>query len=329
MTEDAALAQAARVGDAAALGMLLEAHQARLYATALGILRDRAQAQDAVQETFLVALLHIQDLREPAAVGAWLQTIVRNACRMHLRAYREVPGAIPVTPAVHHLEVDEALERLALCDWLWTALDELPADLRATLMLRYFTRHATYAEIATILGIPVGTVRSRLNQAKRRLADALLASAAVAHHDHAALVQERWGWWRAVTEQIMRDGTAALYVADAAPDALVEAPALGYRMLGAEDHARGMVESAAAGVRVQLTDIVTSAGVTIVEGEYDNPPADPHHCPPTHTEVRFHPDGPTTRIILYFGSTDEEKATSVPSELPVPEALHGDSQEHG
>ena len=310
MTGDVELVSAAQAGDVTALGLLLESHQARLYATALAILRDRVQAQDAVQEAFLVALQRLHDLRDPAAAGAWLHSIVRNACLMRLRAPRELPGEIPESAFGHRREVDEALEQLALRDWLWTALEALPDDLRATVMLRYFTRHAAYTEIAAILGIPLGTVRSRLNQAKRKLADALLATATVAHHDHAALVQERWCWWRTLTEQIEREGTAALYVADAAPDALVEAPSFGYRMRGAEDQARGMVETLAAGVRVHLTDIVTSAGVTIVEGDFENPPDDPHHCPPTQTEVRFHPAGPTTHIILYYGSPKEEKAMS-------------------
>lgn len=300
MTGDLDLVRAAQAGDTAALGTLLEADRARLYATALAILGDRAQAQDAVQDTFLVAVRRIQDLREPAAVGAWLQAIVRNACRMRLRAERERPGVIPEQAAGHGLAVDEALERMALRDWLWTALDALPPEVRATVMLRYFTRHVAYTEIAAVLGLPIGTVRSRLHQAKRRLADALLASAAAAHQDHAALVAARWQWWHALTEQIERAGIADLYVADAAPDVLVEAPAFGYRMRGAEDQAHGMVASVAAGVRVQLTNIVTSAGITIVEGDYDNPPDDPEHCPPTHTEVRFHPNGPTTRIILYY-----------------------------
>lgn len=231
MTGDVELVRAAQAGDVAALGALLEAHQARLYATALAILGNRTQAQDAVQDAFLVALRRLHELREPAAAGAWLRTIIRNECRMRLRACRELPGEVEAITGVYSRDVDEAIERLALRDWLWTALEALPDDLRATVMLRYFTRHASYVEIAAILGIPIGTVRSRLNQAKHRLADALLAAAASAHADHAALVAERERWWRAVVEQVEREGSAALYAESAAPDALVEAPSLAYRMV--------------------------------------------------------------------------------------------------
>jgi RNA polymerase sigma-70 factor (ECF subfamily) len=301
MSGDVELVHAAQGGDVAALGALLEAHQARLYATALAIFGDRTRAQDAVQEAFLVALRRLGELREPAAVGAWLHAIVRNTCYMRLRADREVLGETSARIEAQRWEVDEALERLTLRDWLWTALAELPDDLRATVMLRYFTRHTAYVEIAAILGIPVGTVRSRLNQAKRRLANALLASATAAHRDHEALLEHRRSWWRAVIDQIEHEGTANLYIAEAAPDVLVEAPSLGYRRYGVEHHASCMVETIAAGVQVHLTGLVASDGVTIVEGDYENPPDDPDHCPATHTEVHFHSNDRAARIILYFG----------------------------
>lgn len=307
MTTDVELVHAAKAGDIAAFGMLLESQRAGLYAAALAILRDPAEAQDAVQDTFLIALRRLQDLREPAAAGAWLHAIVRNICRMRLRSCRELAEEGAEEPASRRFEVDEALQRLALRDWLWTALEELPGDLRATVMLRYFTRHAAYAEIAAILSIPVGTVRSRLNQARSRLADALMATAMAAHHDHAALVDARWQWWRAVVEQVEQEGSAALYIADSAANALVEAPTVGYRMYGAEDQARGMVETVAAGVRVHLAEIVASDSVTITEIAFENPVDDPHHCPATQTEVRFHPTGKATRILLYYthGSSKE------------------------
>jgi RNA polymerase sigma-70 factor (ECF subfamily) len=309
MMGDVELVHAAQAGDVAALGTLLEAHRARLYASALTILGHRAPAQDAVQDAFLVALRRIGDLREPAAIGGWLHTIVRNECRMRLRAAREIPGAIPVQVGTDRYEVDDALERLALRDWLWTTLEALPEDLRATVMLRYFTRHSAYIEIAAILGIPIGTVRSRLNQAKGRLAEALLASATAGHRDHGAVVAQRLHWWNAVVDEVVHEGTTTLYVADADPDAVVEVPTMAYREYGVEEQARGMVETIAAGVRVHLTGIVASAGVSIVEADYENPADDPHHCPATHTEVRFHPTGRTTRIILFYESADDHEPT--------------------
>src|SRR5215213_9722970 len=120
MIGDVERVHAAQAGDVSAMGALLEDYRARLYAAALTMLGDRAQAQDAVQDAFLIALRRLGELREPAAIGGWLYTIVRNECRMRLRACREWPGEAAAEPGIHRLEVDEALEQLALRDWLWT-----------------------------------------------------------------------------------------------------------------------------------------------------------------------------------------------------------------
>jgi RNA polymerase sigma-70 factor (ECF subfamily) len=75
---------------------------------------------------------------------------------------------------------------------VWTALSELPEALRVTAMLRYFGSHASYEEIGAILGVPVGTVRSRLSRAKIKLADALLKTADL-EHDEARRLAEAGG----------------------------------------------------------------------------------------------------------------------------------------
>ncbi|MGH2917209.1 MAG: RNA polymerase sigma factor, partial [Solirubrobacteraceae bacterium] len=145
---DAELVNAARGGDVGALGGLLERHRAPLYASALSILGERTAAQDAVQDAHLVAMRRLDDLRDPAAAAGWLHSILRNVCLMRLRRpVRELAIDPPDDP---HAPSDaaEAIDRLAVSDWLWTALERLPDDQRVTIMLRYFGRHAAYEEIA-------------------------------------------------------------------------------------------------------------------------------------------------------------------------------------
>ena len=166
MTSDLDFVRAAQAGEVAALGTLLETYRARLYATALIFLGDRAQAQDAVQETFLIALRRLQNLRDPAAARAWLHAIVRNECRMQLRKHRELPGVPEANVELHRNEVEEAFEQLVTKDWMWTALEELPEDLRVTVMLRYFTVRSTYSEIAAILII--WRFNSSISKCRRR-----------------------------------------------------------------------------------------------------------------------------------------------------------------
>jgi RNA polymerase sigma factor (sigma-70 family) len=187
---DEELARAAQGGDAVSLGILLERHRAPLYALALRVLGHRPQqAQDIVQDVFVVALSTIEQLRDPKAVGGWLRGILRNVCLMRMREVRrEVPfdelsvglGKDPEPSA------GESIERLAMREWVWTALGQLPQPLRVTAILRYFGRYSSYEEISAILGVPTGTVSSRLSQAKVKLADALLKTASLEHDDRRA-----------------------------------------------------------------------------------------------------------------------------------------------
>jgi DNA-directed RNA polymerase specialized sigma24 family protein len=86
LSSDAELVEAARRGDAASLGLLLERYRAPLYGLSLRILGHGSEARDAVHDTFLIALRRIDELREPSAVGGWLHAVLRNARRMRLRA---------------------------------------------------------------------------------------------------------------------------------------------------------------------------------------------------------------------------------------------------
>ncbi len=86
MVSDADLVRAAQGGDATSLGVLLERYRASLHARALGILGYGPQAEDAVHDTFVVALRKIGTVDDPAAVGGWLHAVLRNVCLMRLRA---------------------------------------------------------------------------------------------------------------------------------------------------------------------------------------------------------------------------------------------------
>ncbi len=139
---DAELVRATQNGDAASLGILLKRHRGSLHALALRILGRSPEAQDAVQDTFLIALREIEQVRDPEAVGGWLRTVLRNVCLRKLRKGREV---LLLDEPSWRLErepsepsAEEAVDRLALREWVWTALAQLSEDLKVTAMLRYF-----------------------------------------------------------------------------------------------------------------------------------------------------------------------------------------------
>lgn len=305
---DRELVLAAQRGEAPALGALLERHRARLTAEAMRLLGDRAAAEDAVQDTAIVALRRIGDLRDPAAIRPWLLTILRNACRMTWR------GAVAPTPLDEMLVAadgptpEQRLERAATRDWLWTALRDLPEPVRATVMLRHFGTWSSYTEIAAVLGVPVGTVRSRLHLARGRLAEALATSAEAVHDDARAAHERAAAEFRAAAAEL-NDGERCDAMCDVyAEDVVARLPSA--RAQGREAVRASLQEDLDAGIRMTITRVLTSGTVTIVEAALLSPPDDPLHCPPATCQVHLRPDGRTSAVRLHF---TRQKSANAPT----------------
>ncbi|WP_346768151.1 RNA polymerase sigma factor [Streptomyces tendae] len=97
---DGELVRGARSGDVAALGALLGRHRAGMQAVALSLLGNRPDAEDAVQDAWLIAFRRIGDLREPESAGAWLRMIVRNVCLSRLRSAPTTMPFVDLSPPV-------------------------------------------------------------------------------------------------------------------------------------------------------------------------------------------------------------------------------------
>jgi RNA polymerase sigma factor (sigma-70 family) len=301
MPSDAELVQAARNGDPSGLGALLQRYRPRLYAIALAMLGHGAAAQDAVQETCLIALEKLPQLRDPAAVGGWLHATLRNCCRMALRARRgevsveALPGGLPDTAA--DSLAGARLERLALRDWIWHALGTLPEALRVTALLRYFGSYPSYAELAAILGVPVGTVRSRLAQAKLRLADALLAEAGLADPEARRDEARREAYYREAFHDLYERGARDAFLAHYEAELALVFD--GLHLQGREHWAAEMDGDCDTGSRVLIDRVLASGNVTVLEARNYNPPEHAGRCPPAGTAVLFHRAGRTHRLHLY------------------------------
>ncbi|MEU7836844.1 sigma-70 family RNA polymerase sigma factor [Nonomuraea sp. NPDC049129] len=160
--------RAAQQGDPEGLARLLQHEYPGMRAVAVGVLGAGPDADDACQDAAVTALSRIGDLRDPSKVRPWLHAIVRNNCRMILR--NRLPGLVESAGAdLIASFLDDpvaAIERSALRDLVWHGLRQLTPATLPVAMLRYFTVRNSYAEIATLCGIPVGTVRSRLSDAR-------------------------------------------------------------------------------------------------------------------------------------------------------------------
>lgn len=302
---DVDLVREAQSGDAGSLGLLLARHQADMRAVALSILGYGPEAEDAVQEAALVVLRRIGDVRDPRAVAPWLRAIVRNICRMHLRTRRAVPvdDLESLLPPGGEPDPGEILDRYATRDWVWRAMEELSPNLRLVTMLRYFTQVTAYEHIAELCGVPVGTVRSRLNQARAKMSEALLATASLAYDDVAALTEAR----RREAEEILgaarRGSFAEALAAHWSPEVEV-CWSRGKRTRGFDYLVRAMERDLDDGVRHDLGGVVAGREVIIWETELTNPPDDPFHCPPAAVWVQFLEAGRVRRFRLFHPRRD-------------------------
>ena len=300
---DAELVRMAQGGDATSLGILLERHRAPLYALALRMLGYAPQAQDAVQDAFLIALRNIDRLRQPEAVGGWLRAILRNVCLEWLRHRRgeilfdELAGRFEQEP--YEPSAEEAIDRLALRDWVWTALSELPEPLRVTAMLRYFGSYSSYEELSAILGVPLGTVRSRLSRVKAKLADALLKTAKLEHEEARDLAESRARFFAKAFDEFNRRQSYEMFT-NAFSDDLVMAFSDGTIRRGRALLLAELEGDLEAGIKLHPTNVLASKGTTVMEGDFENPPDDPFHCPPATSMVFFHQDGAVRQVRRYF-----------------------------
>jgi RNA polymerase sigma-70 factor (ECF subfamily) len=156
---------------------LLKRHQLPLYTYAAELLRDDSAALDIVQETFAAAVRHIGSLRDDGRFASWLFGIAHQKCVQHWRRTQRAeavfapvdedesagdwPDAGTPDPRATLLRREQAEEFFAL-------VERLPAHQRSALLL-HVLEDFSLEEIATITGVPVGTVKSRLHHAKRAL----------------------------------------------------------------------------------------------------------------------------------------------------------------
>jgi RNA polymerase sigma-70 factor (ECF subfamily) len=151
------------------------AHLDSLFATALRLTRDRAAAEDLVQDTFLKAVRFSHRFEPGTNLRAWLFTILHNTFRNERRDAARDPVDVDsdtVEVAADVRPAGESPEHLLLRDVLDTdlqaALDELPEAFRRAVWLRD-VEEFSYAEIAGMLAVPVGTVMSRIARGRRLL----------------------------------------------------------------------------------------------------------------------------------------------------------------
>ena len=167
---DRALVAAHLAGDRDAFGTLVGLHRDRLYAVAVRTLGDREEAADALQDALLSAYRAAAGYRGEARVSTWLHRVVVNACLDRARR-RAVRPTVPLPDTGVAVERDVLGDRETALE-VQAALAALPPDQRTALVL-VDLQGLPVDEAARVLGVPVGTVKSRCSRGRARLAVAL------------------------------------------------------------------------------------------------------------------------------------------------------------
>jgi RNA polymerase sigma-70 factor (ECF subfamily) len=201
-TPDGELARRVAAGEPAAFEALMRRHNRTLFRTARAILRDDAEAEDALQEAYLQAYRSISGFRGEAKLSTWLARIVANEALMRVRKRARRAEIVPLQPGVPDAGIDDvadenmdrtperSAQRIEMRRLLEAEIDSLPDDYRVVFVLRA-VEELSVEETAEALRIPQATVRSRLFRARSLLREGLAAKIDLACEEAFSFAGER------------------------------------------------------------------------------------------------------------------------------------------
>jgi len=174
--DDTELVRRCRVGDADAWAELVERYSRYVYAIVVqGFRLPQQDAEDVFQDVFAKAYEHLARLRDDSALRPWLAQLTRNACLDRLRVAPREEATAELEPAGFDDTLAVLDEALAVRE----ALGRLSPDCREVLD-RFFTRDESYRTIGGALGIPSGTIASRISRCLEHLRDEFVGRKVVA-----------------------------------------------------------------------------------------------------------------------------------------------------
>lgn len=180
--QEAELVRAVQEGDRAAFGRLVERYVDEAHAVAVSIVRDRRDAEDAVQDAFIRALERIDHLSPGSPFGPWFYRVLRSTClnllrREKLRDHEEIPVS-----ASGDSDPEREMARRMTRERVLAALGELP-EMQRTAVTLFDLEGYSHREIAEVLGIAEGTSRAHLHHGRKALEKLLAPPDAEMRHD--------------------------------------------------------------------------------------------------------------------------------------------------
>ncbi len=281
--------KAARFGEEPAWNVLYQQYYPGLYAIALRICGSIPESKDLVQDSFVTAWLKLSQLKDPGTFGGWIKMILVRNCYQWLYRNRQTKNIDSVSIEIEHRleqEIENKLDNLSAQSRLYTVLTQLPEALRSVLLLRYFSTYQSYNEIAGILSIPVGTVRSRLNEAKSKLVEKWHQPL----HSGIHILRESEEW-----NHFYHETYSGIHHHDDCKNRFMNHLEKKVQLIfpgGRSDIGRwvfeGMItDDRKAGSWLAPVNVLSCGNISIIEAKHYNSPEHPHHCPARSVAVLY------------------------------------------
>lgn len=300
------LVEEAKTGDIKSFTCLFESLRPALCAKALMFLGYGNEAKDAMQETFIAAFSKMHQLKNNHKFNTWVHTILKNQCLLIKRDQKRFFSTEHLLQfenehllALHSGEY--FLVKQNVNDHLLEVIAQLEEKKRVVVLLRFYSEYNSYNEIAQILNIPVGTVRSRLAMAKRELHAPI--NRLKANDQETDLTQYSDGYDDEISQawNQLYGGDRTGFLSHFDDDIQIRFSS-GKQGQGIKRWAQEWDIDLNTGVRFKPNHIVHSGSLTIVEGPVINPPDKPTLCPPEAGFVFFHNSGTIYKTHLHYAS---------------------------
>lgn len=176
-TDEVTLVRRASTGDAQAIREIIRFHNQRLYRLVRAVLHSNAEAEEALQDTYLQAFSKLADFDGAASLSTWLSRIALNTAFMRLRAEKRLKRSSPpcgqpqaeiiaLHPSSSTIDPERGMAQRQLLQLVEQATDALPEDFRIVFVARVI-EGLDIGETATLLDIPAATVKTRLHRARK------------------------------------------------------------------------------------------------------------------------------------------------------------------
>lgn len=297
--------KAALAGEDTSWNFLYRQHYPWMYATALHICGNTPAAKDALQETFITAYLKLPQLKDTTAFAAWLKTILIRHCRRNAQKQLSI-GDDCIHFENNHFyddEISRKMDEYEQQSKIYAGLSCLSETLQSVLLLRYFSDWSAYEEISSILCIPIGTVRSRLNQAKQKL----LAHWAADNDDNDKAFKQANKW-----NNLYNDYFGNIYTSLQSREKLIAHLDKNLRLIftsGKSVTGRSLVqqmieEDMRYGNSFSGLEVISSGNISIIDCHNKNSDEYPDRCPTSSVFVLHRTGDVTTQMNLHHSARD-------------------------